>query len=133
MARLFKKRNNKTAASEGNGGSKPEAARMLETIREYLQQDFQDGTDHEEDAGAFYRILEKDVRKYVESQKRDRMPVDSLPLFYVSPDCMNAYVCILPPLNDGRLVERRSIQSSLWKICAMRASPPALTKTPWPD
>lgn len=106
MARLFKKRNNKTAASEGNGGSKPEAARMLETIREYLQQDFQDGGDHEADAGAFYRILEKDVRKYVESQKRDRMPVDSLPLFYVSPDCMNAYVCILPPLNDGRLVDQ---------------------------
>lgn len=103
---FFKKKPQMTSNSESYSSSKPEMLKMMEKIRTNLQNDFSDSKENANGPGPFYRILEKEVKKHVEGQKREQLPVDVLSLFYVSPDCMNAYVCVLPPLNDGKEVDQ---------------------------
>lgn len=103
---LFSKKSDNTAVSENLGISKPEVSRMLEKIRNRLQRDFPNTGDSPNGPNLFYRILEKEVKKHLDSQKREALPVDALSLFYVSADCMSAYVCILPPLNDGKEIDQ---------------------------
>lgn len=101
---LFKKKKENSSDSGNHGTTKSEGLRMLEKIRGHLQRDFHDNGEGENGPNAFYRILQKEVKKYVESQAQEHLPVDALPIFYVSADCMRAYTCILPPLNDGKEV-----------------------------
>ncbi len=102
---LFKKRRENSADSQNHETKKSEGLKMLEKIKGHLQRDFHDNGEGENGPNAFYRILQKEIRKYVESQQQEQLPVDSLPIFYVSADCMRAYVCILPPLNGGKEVD----------------------------
>jgi len=103
---FFKKKPQETSSPESYSSSKSEMLKMTEQIRANLQRDFPDNKDSSNGPGAFYRILEKEVKKHVDGQKREQLPVDALSLFYVSANCMNAYVCILPPLNDGKEVDQ---------------------------
>ena len=82
-----------------------QVTKMLAKINHYLEKDFQDSTESETDPNIFYRILEKEIKNYVEKQKKGNVPIDALALFYISDDYMKAYVCILPPLNGGKEVE----------------------------
>ncbi len=83
-----------------------ELLRMLREIRTHQNEELQGDKEQEEERGAFYRILEKEVKKYVERKKQDNSPIDAMPLFYVSEDCMRALVCILPPANEGKDIEQ---------------------------
>ena len=84
---LFKKRRENSADSQNHEAKKSEGLKMLEKIRGHLQRDFHDNGEGENGPNAFYRILQKEIRKYVESQQPEHLPVDSLPSFYVSADC----------------------------------------------
>ncbi len=99
----------KNGAAEGTQKLKPgesERLQMLETIRRHLQEDFRDAPETREELNTFFMSLEKEMKKYVERKKQDPSPVDALPLFYVSGNYMQAYVCILPPANEGSPIDQ---------------------------
>lgn len=83
-----------------------ELLQMLGTVRTHLREDFRNDPETQEELNTFYVTMEKEVKKYVKRKKQDPSPVDALPLFYVSGNCMQAYVCILPPANEGRHMDQ---------------------------
>lgn len=102
---FLKKKGEDTAAAEGPETRESEGRQMMRRIRAHLNEDFRDHQESEADTRAFLMILEKEVGKYMERKRQDQMPGDAMPLFYVSEDCMRAYACILPPVNEGKDVD----------------------------
>ena len=87
-------------------------------LRENIRQDFQKNPEKGSDTDIFRNTVEQAIRKHVEGQtppaSEDGQPpkslaVDALPLFHVSADRMKAYVCILPPLNEGNGIEQAQL------------------------
>ncbi len=87
---------------------------MMEEIRSNIRQDFGGIPVEENDIDDFYAVLKRAAEKHLDSQMPSEsgnggsglLAVDALSLFHVSEDHMNAYVCILPPLNGGEGIER---------------------------
>ena len=87
---------------------------MMEEIRNNIKQDFGGIPVEENEIDDFYVVLKRAVEKHLESQMSsgagsvdmESLSVDALPLFHVSEDHMYAYVCVLPPLNEGEGIER---------------------------
>lgn len=86
-----------------------------EELRENVIHDFHDSPEEASSLEPFCETIERSVRKHIDSlrpadaQEADPSAparADALPLFYVSEDCMRAYTCILPPLNEGKHIEQ---------------------------
>ncbi len=88
---------------------------ISEELRENMIQDFHDSPEELSSLEAFAETLERSARKHVDSLRptdpeeaasSEPSSADALPLFYVSDDCMRAYSCVLPPLNEGKHIEQ---------------------------
>ncbi len=90
--------------------------KMTEKLRDNIKQDFQQSPDKQNALDAFRTLLEGTIKKHVESQPpisskkgpAELPPVDAVSMFYVSDSHMEAYACLLPPLNGGKDVEKNS-------------------------
>lgn len=99
------KKNEDKAGSVGNLSHQ-----MMAEIRSNMQQDFGENPEKKSDLNCFCTELEEAMNEYVkrrqapaseEGQTPQLQAVDAISIFHVSENHMEAYACILSPLNDG--------------------------------
>lgn len=84
---------------------------MMDEIRNNMQQDFGEQPEKKSDLDCFCTVLEQEISEHLkrrqttasseEGQDPELQAVDALSLFHVSEDHMEAYACLLSPLNGG--------------------------------
>lgn len=84
--------------------------KMMDEIRSNIQQDFGCQPEKKSELDCFCTVLDQEIKEYVKSgqtadpedgQEPNSLAVDALSVFHVTEDHMEAYACILSPLNGG--------------------------------
>lgn len=114
------KKSEEKPAGTGRGLSQ----NMIDTIRDNLNRDFEQQPEKAPELDCFCSILEGEIREHVnrrqppaseEAEGEELKPraVDAASIFHVSEDHMEAYACILPPLNDGEAMTQEQFLENI--------------------
>lgn len=92
-----------------------------ETIRNNMKADSEISALDDKQVSAFLSALEQAIAAHIEQSHgvstdgtKTYPPVDSTPVFHVADNHMAAYVCLLPPLNDGEDMTPEQLEENLY-------------------
>jgi len=92
-----------------------------DTIRHNIKADCEASALDDEQVNNFLSAVEQAVVEHIEQSRgvsssgtRTYPPVNSTPVFHVADNHMAAYMCILPPLNDGEDITPEQLEEDLY-------------------
>ncbi len=104
---------NRDKMQDSSGNVSRTAQQLVGELNRNFQQDFGGKPEKDSEMAAFLETIEKEVKKRAKElaeavpEKEEEAPkMDAAVLFYISEDRMSAYACMLPPLNEGKKIDR---------------------------